>query len=98
MDRSANRRHDAVGTTSRRDQAGGPAPTLRGAALLHHHPAGAAAAAATSHAAAAGAGSAPKAAPPPPPPFKFDAKRCRLDWRMLHGVDVDRVVRPWGDA
>jgi hypothetical protein len=28
-----------------------------------------------------------------PTPFRFKAKRCRLDWRLLHGVDPDRVVR-----
>ncbi|GBF96203.1 hypothetical protein Rsub_08748 [Raphidocelis subcapitata] len=26
-------------------------------------------------------------------PFRFDTKRCRLDWRLLHGVDVDQVIR-----
>ncbi len=25
-------------------------------------------------------------------PFKFESKRSRLDWRMLHGVDVHKVV------
>jgi hypothetical protein len=26
-------------------------------------------------------------------PFQFDTKRCRLDWRLLHGIDLDRLVR-----
>lgn len=30
-------------------------------------------------------------------PFKFESKRCRIDWRMLHGVDVNKIVRLWLD-
>eukprot|EP00798_Chlamydomonas_sp_ICE-L_P015155 gene15155-21221_t len=26
-------------------------------------------------------------------PFKFEPRRTRIDWRMLHGVDVDHIVR-----
>jgi hypothetical protein len=26
-------------------------------------------------------------------PFRFEARRARLDWRLLHAVDVDRVMR-----
>ncbi len=25
-------------------------------------------------------------------PFKFEPRRARIDWRMLHGVDVDMIV------
>lgn len=28
------------------------------------------------------------------PPFQFHAHRSRIDWRVLHGIDVDEVVRP----
>ena len=34
-----------------------------------------------------------------PPPveeeqaFRFEARRSRLDWRLLHSIDVDRVMR-----
>eukprot|EP00201_Polytomella_parva_P011064 CAMPEP_0175055438 /NCGR_PEP_ID=MMETSP0052_2-20121109/10079_1 /TAXON_ID=51329 ORGANISM="Polytomella parva, Strain SAG 63-3" /NCGR_SAMPLE_ID=MMETSP0052_2 /ASSEMBLY_ACC=CAM_ASM_000194 /LENGTH=446 /DNA_ID=CAMNT_0016320281 /DNA_START=21 /DNA_END=1358 /DNA_ORIENTATION=+ len=27
------------------------------------------------------------------PPFKFEPKRSRIDWRLLHGVDLNSVVR-----
>ena len=26
-------------------------------------------------------------------PFRFEARRARLDWRLLHSVDVDRMMR-----
>eukprot|EP00740_Mantoniella_antarctica_P000575 CAMPEP_0181395378 /NCGR_PEP_ID=MMETSP1106-20121128/28308_1 /TAXON_ID=81844 /ORGANISM="Mantoniella antarctica, Strain SL-175" /LENGTH=251 /DNA_ID=CAMNT_0023516995 /DNA_START=126 /DNA_END=878 /DNA_ORIENTATION=+ len=26
-------------------------------------------------------------------PFRFEARRARLDWRLLHAVDVDRMMR-----
>ena len=29
----------------------------------------------------------------PAPPFAFERKRLRIDWRLLHGIDLDRVVR-----
>lgn len=25
-------------------------------------------------------------------PFKFEHKRTRIDWRLLHGVDINSVV------
>mgnify|MGYP006137933343 CR=1 FL=1 len=25
--------------------------------------------------------------------FRFEARRARLDWRLLHSVDVDRLMR-----
>ncbi len=28
----------------------------------------------------------------PASPFSFDKRRLKIDWRLLHGVDVDRVV------
>ena len=28
----------------------------------------------------------------PASPFSFDRRRLKIDWRLLHGVDVDRVV------
>ena len=28
-----------------------------------------------------------------PPPFRFSAKRTRIDWQTLHGVDIQRLVR-----
>jgi hypothetical protein len=28
------------------------------------------------------------------PAFKFESRRVRVDWRLLNGVDVQRVVRP----
>ena len=31
-------------------------------------------------------------APPAQPPFQFHAHRSRIDWRVLHGIDVDEVV------
>lgn len=31
--------------------------------------------------------------PPPPQPFKFGYKRQPIDWRVLHGVDIERMVR-----
>lgn len=27
------------------------------------------------------------------PSFRFEARRARLDWRLLHSVDVDRMMR-----
>ena len=30
--------------------------------------------------------------PPPPPPFQFGYKRQPIDWRILHGIDIDRIV------
>jgi zinc finger protein DZIP1 len=30
---------------------------------------------------------------PPAQKFTFSSKRVRIDWRRLHGVDVERVVR-----
>ena len=30
--------------------------------------------------------------PPPPPPFQFGYKRQPIDWRILHGIDIDRMV------
>jgi len=30
---------------------------------------------------------------PATPEFRFEARRARLDWRLLHAVDVDRVMR-----
>ena len=32
------------------------------------------------------------AAPPTYPPFQFHGHRSRIDWRVLHGIDVDEVV------
>lgn len=29
------------------------------------------------------------------PPFKFEPRRARIDWRMLHGVDVNYIVSRW---
>lgn len=26
-------------------------------------------------------------------PFRFEARRARMDWRLLHAVDVDRMMR-----
>ena len=28
----------------------------------------------------------------PASPFSFDRRRLKIDWRLLHGVDIDRVV------
>lgn len=28
----------------------------------------------------------------PQAPFRFGARRVRIDWRVLHGIDIDRVV------
>jgi hypothetical protein len=25
-------------------------------------------------------------------PFKFENRRVRIDWRLLHGVDIDKLV------
>lgn len=27
-------------------------------------------------------------------PFKFENRRVRIDWRLLHGVDIDKLVSP----
>ena len=32
------------------------------------------------------------AMPVPASPFSFDRRRLKIDWRLLHGIDVDRVV------
>lgn len=31
---------------------------------------------------------------PPPafPPFRFEPRRARIDWRLLHGVDINTIV------
>jgi hypothetical protein len=29
----------------------------------------------------------------PVKPFAFDPRRVRIDWRLLHSVDLDRLVR-----
>ena len=34
----------------------------------------------------------PSASHPPPPPFRFGARRDRIDWGALHGVDIERMV------
>ena len=34
----------------------------------------------------------PPAPSSPPPPFRFGARRDRIDWGALHGVDVERMV------
>ncbi|WIA31397.1 hypothetical protein OEZ86_002296 [Tetradesmus obliquus] len=26
-------------------------------------------------------------------PFKFDSRRSRIDWRLLHGVDINKLIR-----
>lgn len=26
-------------------------------------------------------------------PFKFEPRRARIDWRLLHGVDINTIVR-----
>lgn len=26
------------------------------------------------------------------PPFKFEPRRARIDWRLLHGVDINSIV------
>jgi hypothetical protein len=26
-------------------------------------------------------------------PFKFESRRSRIDWRLLHGVDINKLVR-----
>lgn len=31
-------------------------------------------------------------------PFMFEKRRTRIDWRKLHGIDVDRVIREAGEA
>jgi hypothetical protein len=30
-------------------------------------------------------------------PFMFEKRRTRIDWRKLHGIDVDRVIREAGE-
>lgn len=27
------------------------------------------------------------------PPFKFEPRRARIDWRLLHGIDINSMVR-----
>eukprot|EP00775_Hariotina_reticulata_P007380 gene7380-7589_t len=27
------------------------------------------------------------------PPFRFEQRRMRIDWRLLHGVDVNKLIR-----
>ena len=34
----------------------------------------------------------PKARPAPPGPFQFGYRRHPIDWRVLHGVDIERLV------
>ena len=34
-----------------------------------------------------------KRRPAPPPPFRFGYKRQPIDWRILHGIDIHRMVR-----
>ncbi len=29
-------------------------------------------------------------------PFKFEPRRARIDWRLLHGVDLNTIVRKEG--
>ena len=33
-----------------------------------------------------------KSRPPPPPAFRFGYKRQPIDWRILHGIDIQRLV------
>ena len=33
-----------------------------------------------------------KPKPPPPGPFQFAYRTYPIDWRVLHGVDIDRLV------
>lgn len=33
--------------------------------------------------------------PLPPPAFKFGYRRHPIDWRVLHGIDIDRLVCLW---
>jgi hypothetical protein len=32
-------------------------------------------------------------AAPLAPPFRFENKRVRIDWRLLHGLDLNTLVR-----
>ena len=32
--------------------------------------------------------------PAAPPAFQFSSLHSKMDWRALHGVDIDRLVRP----
>lgn len=34
----------------------------------------------------------PAAPPPAFPPFRFEPRRSRIDWRLLHGVDINAIV------
>lgn len=34
----------------------------------------------------------PPPPPPPLPPFRFGARKDRIDWGALHGVDIERMV------
>ena len=34
-----------------------------------------------------------KRRPAPPPPFRFGYRRQPIDWRILHGIDIHRMVR-----
>lgn len=45
-------------------------------------------------AAPGGAGARGAAAQQRAAPFRFEGKRCRLDWRLLHGIDIHKVVGP----
>ena len=27
-------------------------------------------------------------------PFRFESRRSRIDWRLLHGVDINNIVGP----
>jgi hypothetical protein len=40
-----------------------------------------------------GDASGPDAPSDAPPAFAFEARRARMDWRAIHAVDVDRVMR-----
>lgn len=40
-------------------------------------------------------GSRLKKRPAPPPPFRFGYRRQPIDWRVLHGIDIQRMVRPF---
>lgn len=35
-----------------------------------------------------------KSRPAPPPPFRFGYRRQPIDWRILHGIDIQRMVIP----
>jgi zinc finger protein DZIP1 len=38
-------------------------------------------------------------APPPAfQPFRFERRRARIDWRLLHGVDINNIVSVTGQG